>query len=266
MATTDDAATTGQGSRPAAGKVAVVTGGTRGIGAAIVRRLVAEGYAVETCGRAAPEGGMPEGAQFTACDIRDAAAVQEWIGAVAERHGRIDLVVNNAGGSPQAHAATASPRFSERILQLNLLAPLHVSQAAYEHLKAVGGSIVNIASVSGARPSPDTAIYGAAKAGLLNLTTSLAQEWGPEVRVNAIIVGLIETESAEMTYGSEAAQEKIAASLPLRRLGRGTDVAEAVVFLGSPAAAYVSGARLEVHGGGERPLFLEIVKAESAGG
>jgi len=264
MATTHDAATSSQVARPAAGKVALVTGGTRGIGAAIVRRLIAEGYAVETCGRAAPEGGMPEGAQFTACDIRDPEAVQEWIGAVAARHGRIDLVVNNAGGSPQAKAATASARFSERILQLNLLAPLHVSQAAYESLKAVGGSIVNIASVSGIRPSPDTAMYGAAKAGLLSLTISLAQEWGPEVRVNAIIVGLIETESAELSYGSEAAQQRIAATLPAGRMGRGEDVAEAVVYLGSPAAAYVSGARLEVHGGGERPLFLEIVKAEQA--
>lgn len=248
------------------GKVAIVTGGTRGIGAAIVRRLLAEGYAVSTCGRTPPEQPIAidgRAAEFEACDIRDPAAVAVWIEALVARHGRIDLVVNNAGGSPQAEAATASPRFSERILQLNLLAPLHVSQAAYPHLKACGGSIVNIASVSGARPSPDTAIYGAAKAGLLSLTTSLAQEWGPQVRVNAIIVGLIETETSEMTYGSEEAQERIAASLPLGRMGRGSDIADAVTFLASPAAAYISGARLEVHGGGERPLFLEIVKAEA---
>ena len=250
-----------------AGKVAVVTGGTRGIGAAIVRRLLEDGYAVATCGRTPPEQAITAGgheAEFDACDIRDPAAVATWIEAVVTRHGRIDLVVNNAGGSPQAEAATASPRFSERILQLNLLAPLHVSQAAYPHLKAAHGSIVNIASVSGVRPSPDTAIYGAAKAGLLSLTISLAQEWAPEVRVNAIIVGLIETETAEMTYGTIAAQERIAATLPLGRMGRGTDIAEAVLFLGSDAAAYISGARLEVHGGGERPLFLEIVKEEAA--
>jgi len=251
------------------GKVAIVTGGTRGIGAAIVRRLLGDGYAVATCGRTPPE--QPIGqdgreAEFDACDIRDPAAVATWIEAVVARHGRIDLVVNNAGGSPQADAATASPRFSERILQLNLLAPLHVSQAAYPHLKAARGSIVNIASVSGVRPSPDTAIYGAAKAGLLSLTISLAQEWGPDVRVNAIIVGLIETEQSEMTYGSAGAQDRIAASLPLGRMGRGADIADAVAFLGSDQASYISGARLEVHGGGERPLFLEIVKDEAAKG
>ncbi|MCP1471763.1 NAD(P)-dependent dehydrogenase (short-subunit alcohol dehydrogenase family) [Sphingobium sp. OAS761] len=254
-------------SKTGSGKVALVTGGTRGIGAAIARRLLEDGYAVETCGRTPPERAIEAGGRkvgFEACDIRDPAAVAAWIEGIAARNGRIDLVVNNAGGSPQADAATASPRFSERILQLNLLAPLYVSQAAYPHLKANRGSIVNIASVSGMRPSPDTAIYGAAKAGLLSLTTSLAQEWGPDVRVNAIIVGLIETEQSEMTYGSATAQDRIAASLPLARMGRGTDIAAAVAFLGSDDAAYVSGARLEVHGGGERPLFLEIVKEEAA--
>jgi NAD(P)-dependent dehydrogenase (short-subunit alcohol dehydrogenase family) len=249
-------------------KVALVTGGTRGIGAAIVRHLLATGWTVAICGRTPPEAPIAIGnreATFHACDIRDPAAAAALVATVVADHGRLDLVVNNAGGSPQAEAATASPRFSERILQLNLLAPLHVAQAAYPHLKAAGGSIVNIASVSGVRPSPDTAIYGAAKAGLLSLTTSLAQEWGPQVRVNAIVVGLIETDSAELTYGSEAAQRRIAASLPLGRMGRGEDVAEAVAFLASPAAAYISGARLEVHGGGERPLFLDIVKQEREG-
>jgi NAD(P)-dependent dehydrogenase (short-subunit alcohol dehydrogenase family) len=249
------------------GKVAIVTGGTRGIGAAIVRRLLDAGCEVTTCGRREPDepieaGGRP--ASFVACDVRDAAQVRAFVDGVAERHGRLDIVVNNAGGSPQAVAATASPRFSEAILALNLLAPLHVSQAAYPHLKATRGAIVNIASVGGRRPSPGTAIYGAAKAGLLSLTESLAQEWGPEVRVNAIVVGLIETETAEMTYGSDAAQTRIAESLPLKRLGRGDDIADAVAYLASPAAAYVSGAQLAVHGGGERPLFLEIVAEEAA--
>jgi NAD(P)-dependent dehydrogenase (short-subunit alcohol dehydrogenase family) len=248
------------------GKVAIVTGGTRGIGAAIVRQLLDLGYEVATCGRKEPDQLMEVGGRrpsFHVCDVRDAAQARAFVEAVAAEHGRLDLVVNNAGGSPQAVAATASPRFSEAILALNLLAPLHISQAAYPHLRSAGGSIVNIASVSAKRPSPDTAIYGAAKAGLLSLTKSLAQEWGPEVRVNAVIVGLIETETAEQTYGSERAQERIAASLPLRRLGRGDDIANAVAFLASPMAAYISGAELSVDGGGERPLFLEIVAEEA---
>ena len=248
------------------GKVAIVTGGTRGIGAAIVRRLLAAGCEVVTCGRNEPEA-LPEAdgrrASFQACDIRKPEQAQALVDATIAQHGRLDIVVNNAGGSPHAEAATASPRFSEAILALNLLAPLHVSQAAYPHLRDSKGAIVNIASVAAVRPSPGTAIYGAAKAGLVSLTKSLAQEWGPEVRVNAIIVGLIETVTAEATYGSERAQERIANSLPLKRMGRGDDIADAVTYLASPMAAYVSGAELAVHGGGERPLFLEIVTEEA---
>ncbi|WP_336951223.1 SDR family oxidoreductase [Sphingobium aromaticivastans] len=252
----------------AAAKVALVTGGTRGIGAAIVRRLLEDGYVVATCGRNPPEAPIAAAgceADFHASDLRNPEEAAALVAAIVERHGRLDLVVNNAGGSPHADAAAASPRFSERIIQLNLLAPLHVATAAYPHLKEAQGSIVNICSVSAVRPSPGTAAYGAAKAGLLSLTTSLAQEWGPDVRVNAIIVGLIETENTAMTYGSETAQARIAASVPMKRLGNGSDIAEAVLFLGSPAATYVSGARLDVHGGGERPLFLEIVKEEATG-
>ena len=249
-----------------AGKVAIVTGGTKGIGAAIVQRLLDAGCEVAVCGRNPPAVEERQGARpvrFTACDVRDVVQVRAFVEDVAAHYGRLDIVVNNAGGSPQAAAAAASPRFSEAIIALNLLAPLHVSQAAHPHLKASRGCIVNIASISGRRPSPGTAVYGAAKAGLLSLTASLAQEWGPDIRVNAIVVGMVETENAELTYGSLAAQTRIAASLPLQRLGRGADVADAVVFLASPLASYISGAELAIHGGGERPGFLEIVAEEA---
>jgi NAD(P)-dependent dehydrogenase (short-subunit alcohol dehydrogenase family) len=96
---------------------------------------------------------------------------------------------------------------------------------------------------------------------LLGLTRSLAQEWAPKIRVNAIVAGLIETEHAEATYGSAGAREKLAASLPIGRLGRSEDIADAALFLASPLAAYVNGAELAVDGGGERPPFLDIVKA-----
>jgi NAD(P)-dependent dehydrogenase (short-subunit alcohol dehydrogenase family) len=251
-----------------ANKVAIVTGGTRGIGHVIAQSLLEAGCHVAICGRHAPAA-LPtvqgRTATFFACDVRNPEQARAFVDAVATQHGRLDILVNNAGGSPQTEAASASPRFSEAIVALNLLAPLHVAQAAFRHMNAqeTGGSIVNIASLSGVRPSPGTAIYGAAKAGLLSLTGSLAQEWGPKVRVNAIVVGLIETESAEQTYGSTQAQAEIAASLPLKRMGRGSDVAAAVQFLASSMAAYVSGAQLSVDGGGERPYFLELVRHAS---
>jgi len=248
-----------------AGKVALVTGGTKGIGRAIAARLLEAGATVVVCGRNEPES-LPEAvgrrAEFIACDVRNAADCKALVDAVANRHGRLDLLVNNAGGSPGVDAATVSPRFSEAIIGLNLIAPVHLSQAAYQVMEkqAGGGSIVNIASVAGIRPAPGTAVYGAAKAGLLSLTTSLAQEWGPTVRVNAIIVGLVETENAELTYGSVEAQAAIAEATPLKRMGRGGDVANAVLFLASPLAEFISGAALQVHGGGEQPHFLDLVR------
>ena len=249
------------------GRVALVTGGGKGIGRAIAERLLADGFDVVMCGRNAPAelpSNAARAATFEACDVRSAEEVQAMIDRIEARHGRLDLVVNNAGGSPEANAATASPRFSERVLALNLLGPLHVAQAANRIMQAQaeGGAIVNIASVSGVRPSPGTAVYGAAKAGLLSLTESLAMEWGPKVRVNAVVVGLVATEAAADHYGGEAGMKRIDAMLPLGRMARGADIAGAVSFLASADAAYVSGAKIAVHGGGERPLFLTLAEAK----
>jgi len=244
------------------GAVAIVTGGSKGIGRAIAETLARAGCAVTACARTPPESALAEGVTFAACDVRDPEQARRLVDEVTARCGRLDILVNNAGGSPESDAATASPRFSEAIVKLNLLGPLYMAQAAHGAMAAQGGgAIVNIASVSGARPSPGTAVYGAAKAGLLSLTQSLAQEWGPAgIRVNAIVVGLVETETAAHTYGSAASIEAIGRSLPLGRMGRGEDVADAVLYLCSPLARYVSGARLQVDGGGERPFFLELVR------
>jgi Dehydrogenases with different specificities (related to short-chain alcohol dehydrogenases) len=244
-------------------RVAIVTGGTRGLGRRMAEALVRSGASVTVCGRTAPEA-MPDGLSFRTADIRDPDQAKALVDAVATEHGRLDILVNNAGGSPHAPAAEASPRFFDSILKLNLHSAMYLSQAAYGHMKRVGaGSIVNIASVSGIRPSPMTAAYGAAKAGLLNLTQSLAQEWGPDgIRVNAVIAGLMQTETTEATYGDEEAQAAVARSIPLGRMGTGDDIAGAVLWLCSSYAAWVSGARVNVDGGGERPYFLDLVKGD----
>ncbi|MDQ1373762.1 MAG: hypothetical protein QOJ09_1100 [Actinomycetota bacterium] len=240
------------------GLVVLVTGGSRGIGRGIVERFLAAGAAVMTCGRSEPHD-LPTGAAFTVADVRESEQVETLVAATVDRFGRLDVLVNNAGGSPPADAATASPRFSTAIVTLNLLAPLFCAQRANAVMQDQdeGGAIVNIASVSGTRPSPGTAAYGAAKAGLINLTQSLAVEWAPKVRVNAVTAGLIRTEQAELHYGDEAGIARVAATVPLGRMGDASDVADACLYLASPLARYVSGANLLVHGGGERPAFLE---------
>jgi len=181
------------------------------------------------------------------------SAQQRLVDATMERFGRLDILVNNAGGSPEADAAIASPRFSAAILQLNLMAPLHFAQRANAIMQKQddGGLILNIASVSGVRPSPGTAAYGAAKAGLISLTESLAVEWAPKVRLNAVVPGPILTESAAAHY-----QGNVADTIPMRRLGTPADVADACLLFASPLARFLTGASLLVHGGGERPAFL----------
>jgi NAD(P)-dependent dehydrogenase (short-subunit alcohol dehydrogenase family) len=187
-----------------------------------------------------------------------AGTARQLIQAAAERFGRVDVVISNAGGSPPAAAATASPRFHAKVIELNLIAPLHVAQSANELMQEqpAGGSIILVGSVSGTRPSPGTAAYGAAKAGLHHLATSLAVEWAPKVRVNCVVPGLVATGSAADYYGGQAGVAAVAGSVPLGRVGSPGDVADACLFLASPLASYLSAAALVLHGGGERPAFL----------
>ncbi len=239
----------------------LVTGGGRGIGRGIAEAFLAAGADVAVCGRKEPDelpsSGKKE-ALFVAVDVRDAEQVEAMVDEVVERLGRLDVLVNNAGGAPFAEMATASPRFSEKVIQLNLLGALYGAQQANRVMQGqdAGGVIINIASVSGVRPSPGTAAYGAAKAGLINLTASLAIEWGPKVRVNAVSPGMIRTEQAHLHYGDAAGIARVADTVPLKRLGTPEDVAGACLFLASPLASYVSGANLVLHGGGETPAFL----------
>ncbi|MCU1373780.1 MAG: putative oxidoreductase, partial [Actinomycetia bacterium] len=165
------------------------------------------------------------------------------------------------GGAPYADAATASPRFSDKIVGLNLMSVIHVSKAANAVMQAQddGGSIINITSVSGIRPSPGTAAYGAAKAGVESLTTSLAIEWAPKVRVNCVTAGLIATEGGDEHYGGPEGMARVAATIPAGRMGTPADVGDAVLFLCSPLASYITGSSVLMHGGGEKPAFLGAV-------
>ncbi|MES2884017.1 MAG: SDR family oxidoreductase [Pseudomonadota bacterium] len=242
-------------------RIVLVTGGAKGVGRGISECFLAAGYTVLICGREAPAQ-LPEtegrSAIFMACDVRDVVAVDALFAAIGTQHGRLDVLVNNAGGAPFALADKASPRFHEKIIALNLTAPLHLAQKANVLMQAQdsGGVIVFVASISALRPSPGTAAYGAAKAGILSLTQSLAVEWAPKVRVVAVSPGLVRTEQSSLHYGDAAAIAAVAATVPMARLAEPRDVGEACVWLASPAASYASGTNLVLHGGGERPAFL----------
>jgi NAD(P)-dependent dehydrogenase (short-subunit alcohol dehydrogenase family) len=238
-------------------RVVVVTGGSRGVGAGIVRAFAAVGAHVVTCGR---HEASVEGALFVTADVRKPPDAERVIAKAVEHFGRLDVLVNNAGGSPNVMAADASPRFAEAIVELNLLAPLWCAQSAHKVMAVQedGGTIVNVSSVSGMRPSPGASAYGAAKAGLINLTSTLAVEWAPLVRVNCVTAGLLDAGTDEF-YGGPDGMERAAATVPLGRMGTPADVAQACLYLSSEAAAYVTGANLIVHGGGETPAYLSAV-------
>ncbi len=247
------------------GKVAIVTGGTKGVGRGVATRFLDAGAHVVICSRNDPEELPRSGdreALFVQANVRDIDQIDKVIAFALDKFGRLDVLVNNAGGAPFALAATASPRFTASIIDLNLTAPMNFSQRANAVMQKqdTGGSIINIASVSGIRPSPGTAAYGAAKAGLLSLTQSLAVEWAPKVRVNAITAGLIRTEQSHLHYGDEAGIAAVSATVPMGRMGDPSDVADVCLFLASPLARYVNGASILMHGGGERPAFLDAAK------
>ena len=254
-------------------KTILITGSTDGIGLETARMLATLGHQVLLHGRNSGKladaqhslsslsgGGRVEG---YVADLSRLPDVEAFAQTIAEKHAKLDVLINNAGGAPYAEAATASPRFSEAIIRLNLIAPLNFSQLANQQMQQQpeGGCIVNIASVSTLRPSPGTAAYGAAKAGLVNLGSSLAVEWAPRVRVNAVVVGLTQTEQSTLHYGDDEGIAAVAATIPLGRMGLPADVGNACLFLASSLASYVSGTSFAVHGGGEKPAFLAAANA-----
>ncbi len=251
------------------GKVVIVTGGGRGVGLGITQRFLDAGADVVICGRNEPET-LPSSdgrsAVFIACDVRVTDQIDALVEATIERFGRLDVMIPNAGGAPYADADTASPRFHEKIIHLNLTAPLHCAQRANAAMQQQddGGVVLFIGSVSAYRPSPGTAAYGGAKAGLLSLTESLAVEWAPRVRVVTVAAGMVKTEQAHLHYGSDAGIAAAESTVPLGRLAEPADVGNACLFFASPLASYASGVEILLHGGGEAPAFLDAVKNAEA--
>ena len=250
------------------GQTVLVTGGTRGLGLVICRTFLDAGAEVVTCARNTPAEPVvssdgSRSATFVAADVRDADQVEAVVTAAVDQTGRLDVLVNNAGGAPPADTSTASTGFHEKVIALNLTAALTFSRAAHGAMADSGGVILNISSVSGTRTNPGGAAYGAAKAGLANLGRTLAHEWGPAIRVVTVTVGMIVTDEAAAFYGDGGRRESIGGLLAAGRMGEPEDVADMCLVLASPLARWVTGTEVEVHGGDERPGYLDAIGTDA---
>lgn len=239
------------------GKVALITGASRGIGYSIAERLVAEGARVVITARhedalreAAERLGPPETVRYLAGKADDAAHRAEVFELVARELGGLDYLVNNAGINPAyGPALEIDASVIRKILDINVVGALEWSRDAMTAGLAVGsGAIVNISSISALSASPGIAFYGVSKAALISLTTQLAFELAPDVRVNAVAPAIIKTEFAKVLY--EGREEQVASAYPLERLGVPSDVSGPVAFLLSDDAAWITGQTIVIDGGG----------------
>jgi 3-oxoacyl-[acyl-carrier protein] reductase len=251
------AGTPAAGSRSTEGRVAVVTGGERGIGWAIASRLEAEGWRVVAAGLN-PGQTTGTGVEFVELDVRDRSAVEATISGVARERGRLDLLVNNAG--IQRHARTEELTWEDwsDVIDINLHGVFNCLQSAGRLMLDAGtGSIVNIASVAAERGAAGRAPYCAAKAGVVGLTRAAAVEWAARgVRVNAVGPGFIDTDTSHgppsplsMSTGRRIDPDEILGMIPAGHLGGPADIAAMISFLASPAASYVTGQVFFVDGG-----------------
>jgi NAD(P)-dependent dehydrogenase (short-subunit alcohol dehydrogenase family) len=244
-----------------AGRVAVVTGGARGIGASICRLFAAEGAAVVVADRdaeaaeaCAKEVATHAGSLALQVDVASAAEVEALVAATIERFGRLDIMVNNAGIAAGGPLAEIEEDVWARVLAVNLSGVFFGCKYAWPHLGRTGGSIVNMASVGGSAALPGFAAYGASKAGVIQLTRVAAVEGAPlGIRANAVCPTWTETpmleESLARRRDPESVRERLRAGIPLGRFGAPSDVASAALYLASDEAGFVTGVALPVDGG-----------------
>lgn len=240
-----------------AGKTAIVTGASSGIGRAIAEQFAAEGADVVICSRdqenvdpvaeTINEAGGGGRAVAIECDVTDRDAVDALVEATVEEFGGLDVLVNNAGASFMANFDDISPNGWSTIVDINLTGTYHCTQAAGEYLKDGGGTVINFASVAGQRGSPHMSHYGAAKAGVINLTSTLSFEWASEnVRVNCIAPGFVATPGVESQMGVTG--ENIDRNEVERRIGTVEEIADVAQFLTSDASSYLVGETITAQG------------------
>ncbi|OLZ40100.1 3-oxoacyl-ACP reductase [Natrinema saccharevitans] len=239
------------------GETAVITGSSSGIGKSIAERFAADGVDVVVCSREQAnvdpvaeginESDSPGRALAVECDVTDREAVEALVEATVEEFGGLDVLVNNAGASFMADFDEISPNGWETIMDINVNGTYHCTHAAAEHLKDGGGAVINLASVAGQRGSPLMSPYGAAKAAIINLTTTLSYEWADDdVRVNCIAPGFVATPGVESQMGVSA--DDIDRTDVARRIGTVEEIADLAQFLASPASSYIVGETITAQG------------------